>query len=129
MTDRKSGRQPGDFSRSFARKLNGIVSESEAAPTGQQLAKALNRRDAYVSERKNGKRAWTIDDIDVIADEIGTDGLSLMVTVVDRMRGQGGGASVHSLPVPSDPAGTLAEAAEDFDGEDFTERYEESDNA
>jgi hypothetical protein len=109
MTEKKSGRQPAAFSREFARKLNGVLGEHENPPTGRDLARALSRNDGYVSERKNGKRAWSVDDIDVIADELGTDGLSLLHTVLSRMQPPATGR-VLQFPVPSGPPPTVSDA-------------------
>jgi hypothetical protein len=108
MTEKKSGRPPAAFSREFARKLNGVISEHEAPPTGRDLARALYRNDGYVSERKNGKRAWSIDDLDVIAGELKTTGLDLMLTVLGRMDPPESG-KVLQFPVPSGPPPTVTD--------------------
>ena len=108
MTEKKSGRTPAAFSREFARKLNGVVSEHEQPPTGRDLARALSRNDGYVSERKNGKRSWSVDDIDVIADQLGVDGLDLMLTVLGRMQPPSAGR-VIPFPVPSGPPPTVSD--------------------
>lgn len=99
------------------------------------LSKALGHGDArqYVASRfkaqgKDGKiRDLTVPDLLAFARAIGLNAHDLLVraqAMVDEA-----GATIHNFPVPSDPDGTLAEAAEDFDGEDFTERYEEPDDA
>lgn len=98
MTEKQSGRAPGAFSREFARKLNGVIGESEQPPTGRELARALSRNDGYVSERKNGKRAWSVDDVDVIAGKLGVTGLDLMLTVLGRMQPAPAESASTSLP-------------------------------
>lgn len=109
MTEKKSGRAPAAFSREFARKLNGVIGEAEHPPTGRELARALSRNDGYVSERKNGKRSWSVDDVDVIAGELGVHGLDLMLTVLGRMEPPAAGVVLPFPGVPSDPMPTMEE--------------------
>jgi transcriptional regulator with XRE-family HTH domain len=97
MNESVSGRTPSEFSREFARRLNGLIGESSKKVTGQQIAKALNRNDGYVSERKNGKRSWTIDDIDGIAELLDLTGIDALAIIVERIEDQREGALVSDL--------------------------------
>lgn len=56
-----------------------------AGLTGQRLAELLGRSAGYVSERRTGKAAWTLDDVDVIAEQLGIDGLALLRDVAERL--------------------------------------------
>lgn len=97
MNETPKGRTPGEFSREFARRLNGLIGESSPKVTGQQIARALNRNDGYVSERKNGKRSWTIDDIDGIAALLDLEGIDALGMIVERIEGEREGALVSDL--------------------------------
>ena len=112
MADKQSGRAPAQFSRDFARKLNGVIGEAEKPPTGRDLARALSRNDGYVSERRNGKRSWSVDDVDVIAEALGLDGLDLMLTVLGRMDPPADGR-VIPFPIPSDPSPSVPDEVTD----------------
>ena len=88
MTERNSGRTPALFSREFSVALWARVEKVTPKITGQRIAGALNRRDAYVSERKHGNSSWTVDDVDVIAELMGTTGIELIADVlVDELSG------------------------------------------
>lgn len=79
MTERRTGRLPQAFARAVATELSARM--DEAGLTGQRLATLLSRSAGYVSERRNGKAAWTTDDIDVISAELGLDPLLLLVEI------------------------------------------------
>lgn len=89
MTERRTGRLPQAFAKAVAAELNKLM--DDAGLTGQRLAELLGRSVGYVSERRNGKAAWTLDDLDVIAVELGTDGLSLLARLanpIDELAGR-----------------------------------------
>lgn len=91
MSEKKSGRLPQRFAVDFADVLDQILNSRPrgSRPTGQQIANALRRSDTYVSDRRNGKASWTVDDIDVIAELLEVDGLTLMSNILERMEGEG----------------------------------------
>lgn len=83
MTERRTGRLPQTFARRAAAEINTLI---DGRVTGQRLAEILDRGVGYVSERRTGKASWTLDDIDVIAGELGIDAMGLLMRVGSEMR-------------------------------------------
>lgn len=49
--------------------------------TQKAVAEVIERDQSYVSERVSGKRPFTVDDIDAIANMIGVDGRTLLLKI------------------------------------------------
>jgi hypothetical protein len=72
------------FPAEVAGVIRGMLAENNIS--GAQLAAALGRAPSYVSERQTGHRAWTMTDLDVIADLLGVEPMSLLAEVSRRAR-------------------------------------------
>lgn len=66
----------GVFATAWAAAVRAAV--EDAGLSGSALARRLDRAQSYVSVRLNGRKAWTLDELDQIARVIG-------VTVDDLM--------------------------------------------
>lgn len=64
----------------FAKRIAQVIKEDldAAGISGSRLAGRLDRAQSYASNRINGRVAWTIDEIDIIADMLNVDALDLM---------------------------------------------------
>jgi len=64
----------------FAKAVAWAVKEMTASAgiSGSALARRLGRAQSYASVRLNGRKAWTLDELDRIADMIGTTVDALM---------------------------------------------------
>ena len=68
--------QLGRFARAYARAVKAAV--DDAGISGSELARRLDRAQSYVSVRLNGRRAWTLDELDQIAAVLGVTAEDLM---------------------------------------------------
>jgi hypothetical protein len=73
-----------EFTGEVARVIRGLLAENNIS--GARLAEALNRAPSYVSERQTGQRAWTMTDLDVIADLLRVEPMILLDEVSRRAR-------------------------------------------
>lgn len=55
----------GGFAQAYARAVRDAV--AAAGVSGNQLSKRMGRAQSYVSLRLQGRRAWTLDELDEIA--------------------------------------------------------------
>ena len=75
----------GRFSRQVSRYVAGMLREREVKQ--RVIAGRLGRTQAYVSERVNGHRSWTLDELDVISSLLDfTSGLSMLEEIAARAR-------------------------------------------
>lgn len=73
-----------EFTGEVARVIRGLLAENDIS--GARLAEALHRAPSYVSERQTGQRAWTMTDLDVIADLLQVEPMVLLDEVSRRAR-------------------------------------------
>lgn len=73
-----------EFTSEVARVIRGLLAENNIS--GARLAEALDRAPSYVSERQTGQRAWTMTDLDVIADLLRVEPMILLDEVSRRAR-------------------------------------------
>lgn len=59
----------GGFARVFASTVRALV--NAAGISGSELARRMGRAQSYVSLRLNGRKAWTLDELDQIASILG----------------------------------------------------------
>ena len=59
----------GGFARAFAGAVRALV--GSAGISGSELARRMGRAQSYVSLRLNGRKAWTLDELDQIASILG----------------------------------------------------------
>lgn len=64
----------------FAKQIALVIKDELEASgiSGSRLAARLGRAQSYASNRINGRLAWTLDEIDIIADMLGVDALDLI---------------------------------------------------
>lgn len=64
----------------FAKAVAQAVKRESAAAgvSGSELGRRLDRAQSYVSLRLNGRKAWTLDELDAIARILGTTVDALM---------------------------------------------------
>ena len=85
MVKNEQMRAQGQFSRQISRFIAGMLRERDVKQ--REVAERLERTQAYVSERVNGKRSWTLDELDSISSLLGfTSGLSMLEEVAERAR-------------------------------------------
>ncbi|WP_074040723.1 helix-turn-helix domain-containing protein [Dermacoccus nishinomiyaensis] len=85
MVKNEQMREQGQFSRQISRFIAGMLRERDVKQ--REVAERLERTQAYVSERVNGKRSWTLDELDSISSLLGfTSGLSMLEEVAERAR-------------------------------------------
>ncbi len=72
------------FTGEVASVVRGLLAEHQIS--GARLAEALDRAPSYVSERQTGHRAWTVADLEVIADLLDVDPMVLLAEVSRRSR-------------------------------------------
>ena len=77
----------GGFASLFARYVKRAA--DEAGLSGSEIGRRLGRAQSYASLRLNGRKAWTLDELDAIADMLGITPAEL----VERAR-----ASEHPSP-------------------------------
>lgn len=69
----------GKTATELAAYIDGLVKRKNVTQTA--IGKALgNRAQSYVSLRLNGKRAWTLDELDKIAPLVGYPNAVLLIT-------------------------------------------------
>jgi hypothetical protein len=73
-----------EFTSEVARVIRGLLAENNIS--GARLAEALDRAPSYVSERQTGQRAWTMTDLDVIAELLRVEPMILLDEVSRRAR-------------------------------------------
>lgn len=61
----------GPFAEAIASAVRSVVAGKGV--TGSQLARHLNRAQSYASYRLNGKKSWTMDEVDQIAEYLGVE--------------------------------------------------------
>ena len=66
----------GQFARAYARAVKAAV--DAAGISGSELGRRLGRAQSYASLRLNGRRAWTLDELDQIAALLGVTADELM---------------------------------------------------
>ena len=59
----------GGFASLFARYVKRAA--DEAGLSGSEIGRRLGRAQSYASLRLNGRKAWTLDELDAIADLLG----------------------------------------------------------
>ena len=59
----------GGFASLFARYVKRAA--DEAGLSGSEIGRRLGRAQSYASLRLNGRKAWTLDELDAIADMLG----------------------------------------------------------
>ena len=85
MVKNEQMRAQGQFSRQISRFIAGMLRERDVKQ--REVAERLERTQAYVSERVNGKRSWTLDELDSISSLLGfSSGLSMLEEVAERAR-------------------------------------------
>ena len=136
MVERDSGRDPERFARDMAAALRSRLARGD----GVRIASKINRSPGYVSERINGNEPWTLDELDAIAELIGTDGLTLLADLVAQQRGDGdpgdeSGTPAEPTPIgprgPGVPGDTVADEPEQIaahDSEGTIEAEQEADD-
>ena len=72
----------GGFAGLFARVIKEAT--EEAGLSGSEVARRLGRAQSYASLRLNGRKSWTLDELDAIAEMLGVTPGDLM----DRARGR-----------------------------------------
>ncbi len=66
----------GEFARAYARAVRAAVDDN--GMSGSELARRLGRAQSYISLRLQGRKAWTLDELDAIASIIGMNPQDLM---------------------------------------------------
>jgi len=85
MVKNEEMREQSKFSRQISRFVAGMLRERDVKQ--RQVAARLDRTQAYVSERVNGKRSWTLDELDSISGLLGfASGLSMLEEIAERAR-------------------------------------------
>lgn len=72
------------FTEEVASVIRGLLAENNIS--GARLAEALDRAPSYVSERQTGHRSWTMSDLDVIAEMLNVEPMTLLAEVSRRSR-------------------------------------------
>ncbi len=72
------------FTIEVASVIRGLLAENNIS--GARLAQALDRAPSYVSERQTGHRSWTMTDLDVIAELLNVEPMTLLAEVSRRAR-------------------------------------------
>jgi transcriptional regulator with XRE-family HTH domain len=72
------------FTAAVAREIREIMKINSL--TQGVVAKLVNRDQSYISERVSGKRPFTTDEIDAIAELIGIDGSTLLAEIACRLK-------------------------------------------
>lgn len=80
----KEGNEARPFSIAFSAVLKGIMSENGISQVA--VADALSRNQSYVSERVSGKRAFTTDEVDAVAQLMNTTGRALLLLAAQRLQ-------------------------------------------
>lgn len=70
----------GEFARAYARAVRAAV--DAAGLSGSEVARRLGRAQSYASVRLQGRKAWTLDELDDIAHILGMEPEDLL----DRAR-------------------------------------------
>lgn len=60
----------GAFAQAVAAAVKSMV--DDAGISGSELGRRLDRAQSYASLRLNGRKAWTLDELDAIASLLGT---------------------------------------------------------
>lgn len=76
--------QTSMFTQDIAGVVRALTQEHGISQT--QIAERLNRVQSYVSLRMQGRKAWTTNDLDVLAAMLGMTGMSLLSEVARRSR-------------------------------------------
>ena len=71
------------FAIELAAKVRGLVAENPGV-NQEKIATALGRVQGYVSARMTGKKAWDMDELDVIAELLGMSGPEFLAEVMRR---------------------------------------------
>lgn len=61
----------GSYAKAVAQAVKNAT--EEAGVSGAAIARHMGRAQSYVSTRIQGRRAWTTDEVDIIARLIGAD--------------------------------------------------------
>jgi transcriptional regulator with XRE-family HTH domain len=72
------------FAQHVAQKVRGLTAENGL--TQMHVATRLGRAQSYVSNRMQGRQAWTTNDLDAIAGMMGMTGMQLLEEVSRRSR-------------------------------------------
>lgn len=84
MANKNDVRPVGEFTRLFAAEVKGALKSADVNQL--EVAEALGRNQSYVSERISGKRAFTTDDLDVIAKLCGETPKTFITEMARRTR-------------------------------------------
>lgn len=84
MANQEDLRPVGEFTRLFAAEVKGAM--KSAGVTQPQVAEAMSRNQSYVSERVSAKRAFTTEDLDVIARLCGQSPKAFITEIARRTR-------------------------------------------
>lgn len=66
MATEENSPQLGPFATAIAAAVRSVVAGK--GMSGSELAKHLNRAQSYASYRLNGKKSWTLEEVDQIAE-------------------------------------------------------------
>lgn len=72
----------GGLTSLFARAIKEAT--EDAGLSGSEVARRLGRAQSYVSLRMNGRKSWTLDELEAIAEMLGLTSYDL----IDRARGK-----------------------------------------
>lgn len=72
----------GGFASLFARVIKEAT--EDAGLSGSEVARRLGRAQSYVSVRLNGRKSWTLDELDDIAEMLGIAPGDLIDRVRDK---------------------------------------------
>ena len=84
MANKQDVRPVGEFTRLFAAEVKGALKSANVNQL--EVAEAMGRNQSYVSERISGKRAFTTDDLDVIAKLCGETPKAFITEMARRTR-------------------------------------------
>lgn len=90
-------RRIGAFSRAISAEVKGLMASKRI--TQRQFADAIGRNQGYISERVNGLKAFSIDELDIFANLANLDSSALLILLARRAEEQNvGGERETSLP-------------------------------
>ena len=116
MVKKEDTRPVGAFSRAVSAEVKGLMASKGI--TQRQFADAIGRNQGYISERVNGLKAFSIDELDIFADLINVDSGALLTLVARRVEDQSvGGERETSLPARQSDFDLVAHPYTDETGE------------
>lgn len=98
MVKKEDSRPVGAFSRAISAEVKGLMASKGI--TQKQFADAIGRNQGYISERVNGIKAFSIDELDIFADLINVDSATLLTLVARRVEDQNVGGERETVDPP-----------------------------